>query len=65
MNLYPFLRQLRREAIPLTLMCEQEAAAFETPADRADLGVRPSVPWRLSRQDADFLKRRLRINPDL
>lgn len=65
MNLYPFLRQLRREAIPPMLMCEQEAASPETPTDGADLGDRPSVPWRLSRQDADFLKRRLRINPDL
>jgi hypothetical protein len=64
MNLYPFLRRLRREAIPPMLACEQEAACPQAPADAGDLSDRPSVPWRLSRQDADFLKRRLRINPD-
>jgi hypothetical protein len=65
MNLYPFLRRLRREAIPPILACEQEAAWPETPADPGDPIDRPSVPWRLSEQDARFLKRRLHIDPEM
>jgi hypothetical protein len=64
MNLYPFLRRLRREAIPPMLACEQETAWPETAADTGDSGDRPSVAWRLSPQDAQFLKHRLRIDPD-
>jgi hypothetical protein len=64
MNLYPFLRRLRREAIPPMLACEREAAWPERPANTDDSGNRPSVPWRLSRQDAHFLRHRLRIDPD-
>ena len=61
MNLYPFLRRLRREAIPPVLTCEEEAW---TEDDRPESSVRPNVPWRLSEQDANFLRRRLHIDPD-
>jgi hypothetical protein len=61
MNLYPFLRRLRREAIPPD---EDETTPHLT--DEADEGAdRPSVPWRLTEQDARFLLRRLHIDPQL
>jgi hypothetical protein len=59
MNLYPFLRRLRREAIPLD---EGETAP---PHEGDEAGDHPSVPWHLTEQDAQFLKRRLHIDPQV
>ena len=64
MNLYPFLRRLRREAIPPVLTCDDEAAWALTEDNQTESSVRPNVPWRLSEQDAHFLRRRLHIDPD-
>jgi hypothetical protein len=61
MNLYPFLRRLRREAIPPVLTCDAESAWAWTEPESS---VRPNVPWRLSEQDVQFLRRRLHIDPD-
>ncbi len=35
------------------------------PNEADEASDRPSVPWRLSEQDAHFLKRRLHIDPQL
>lgn len=64
MNLYPFLRRLRREAIPTVLTCEQEAEWAPAGIDRRESIVRPNVPWRLSEEDVHFLRRRLHIDPE-
>lgn len=64
MNLYPFLRRLRREAIPPVLTCEDKSSWAWTEDDRPESSVRPKVSWRLSEQDANFLRRRLHIDPD-
>ena len=64
MNLYPFLRRLRREAIPPALMCEGEAVWAWTGDEQSESSVRPNVPWQLTEQDVSFLRRRLRIDPD-
>ncbi len=64
MNLYPFLRRLRREAIPPSLMCEDEAVWTCAGEDQPESSVRPNVPWRLTEQDVSFLRPRLRIDPD-
>lgn len=64
MNLYPFLRRLRREAIPPVLTCEQGADWAAAGIDRRESIVRPNVPWRLSQEDVHFLRRRLHIDPE-
>ena len=61
MNLYPFLRRLRREAIPP----EEDETMLPMPNEADEAGDRPSVPWRLTEQDARFLKRRLHIDPQI
>ena len=61
MNLYPFLRRLRREAIPP----EEDEPNSPMPNEADETSDRPSVPWRLSEQDAQFLKHRLHIDPQL
>ena len=61
MNLYPFLRRLRREAIPP----EEDEPIPPMPNDADETSDRPSVPWRLSEQDARFLRDRLHIDPQL
>ena len=61
MNLYPFLRRLRREAIPL----DEDETMPSNLNEGDEAGEHPSVPWRLSEQDAHFLKRRLHIDPQL
>ena len=61
MNLYPFLRRLRREAIPP----EEDEPITPMPNDADETSDRPSVPWRLSEQDARFLRDRLHIDPQL
>ena len=64
MNLYPFLRRLRREAIPPVLTCAQEAEWEPSGIDGRESIVCPSVPWRLSEEDVHFLRRRLHIDPE-
>jgi hypothetical protein len=45
---------------------ESEEEAAWRAADEIEACVdRPSVPWHLSHQDVDFLKRRLRIDPEI
>ena len=61
MNLYPFLRRLRREAIPP----EEDEAMPSMPNEADEAAEHPSVPWRLSEQDAHFLRHRLHIDPQL
>ena len=61
MNLYPFLRRLRREAIPP----EEDETMPPMPNEADEPGDHPSVPWRLTEQDARFLKRRLHIDPQI
>ena len=61
MNLYPFLRRLRREAIPP----EEDETMLPMPNEADEADDRPSVPWRLTEQDARFLKRRLHIDPQI
>jgi hypothetical protein len=64
MNLYPFLRRLRREAIPPVLIREQDPAWSRDESEGADPGDHPSLRWSLSEQDVHFLRQRLRIDPD-
>lgn len=64
MDLSSFLRRLRYEAMPSIPESEEEAAWRA--ADEIEASIdRPSVPWHLSHQDVDFLKRRLRIDPEI
>jgi hypothetical protein len=66
MNLSSFLRRLRHEAMPPVPDDEDDVEG--SPADASDVGSsgeRPSIPWRLSQQDVSFLKRRLRIDPEI
>ena len=66
MNLSSFLRRLRHEAMPRVPECEDEAEnAPHAATDVESSGDRPSIPWRLSYQDISFLKRRLRIDPEI
>ena len=66
MNLSSFLRRLRHEAMP---PAPEDADDAEISAHAASelvaSGERPSIPWRLSQQDISFLKRRLRIDPEI
>jgi hypothetical protein len=66
MNLSSFLRRLRHEAMPPVPDGEDDVE--DSPQAVSDLessGERPSIPWRLSQQDISFLKRRLRIDPEI
>ena len=66
MNLSSFLRRLRHEAMPPVPEGDEDAdGSPQTATDVASSGDRPSVPWRLSHQDVSFLKRRLRIDPEI
>jgi hypothetical protein len=64
MNLSSFLRRLRHEAMPPVPEGEDESAE-QSATDVESSGERPSVPWHLSQQDVSFLKRRLRIDPEI
>jgi hypothetical protein len=66
MNLSSFLRRLRHEAMPR--VPEDDGNAEGSADDASEVvssGERPSIPWRLSHQDVSFLKRRLRIDPEI
>jgi hypothetical protein len=66
MDLSSFLRRLRYEAMPP--VPEDEDAlegSRQGESEVASSGERPSIPWRLSQQDISFLKRRLRIDPEV
>lgn len=66
MNLSSFLRRLRHEAMPAVPEGEDEADGTPQAAtDVVSSGDCPSIPWRLSHQDISFLKRRLRIDPEI
>jgi len=66
MNLSSFLRRLRHEAMPAVPEGEDEAdSAPPAATDAVSSGDCPSIPWRLSHQDISFLKRRLRIDPEI
>jgi hypothetical protein len=66
MNLASFLRRLRHEAMPPVPEGEDDADGSQQPASNVVSSVdRPAVPWRLSHQDVSFLKRRLRIDPEI
>jgi hypothetical protein len=66
MNLSSFLRRLRHEAMPAVPEDEDDAEGSPTTASEVVYSVeRPLTPWRLSQQDISFLKRRLRIDPEI
>jgi hypothetical protein len=66
MNLSSFLRRLRHEAMPPVPEDEDDAEGLRQAASEVvSSGERPSIPWRLSQQDISFLKRRLRIDPEI
>jgi len=66
MNLSSFLRRLRHEAMPPLPEDEVDAEGSPQAASEAvSSGERPSIPWHLSQQDISFLKRRLRIDPEI
>jgi hypothetical protein len=64
MNLSSFLKRLRYEAMPPVPEPEEESGWSPTVNDAASPVDPPSVPWHLSTQDVNFLKRRLHIDPD-
>ena len=64
MNLSSFLRRLRHEAMPAVPEGEDETDSAKA-TDVVSSGDCPSIPWRLSHQDISFLKRRLRIDPEI
>jgi hypothetical protein len=66
MNLSSFLRRLRHEAMPPVPEDEEDLEGSRLAASEvASSGERPLIPWRLSQQDISFLKRRLRIDPEI
>ena len=66
MNLSSFLRRLRHEAMPPVPDGEDDVEGSpQAASDLVSSGERPSIPWRLSQQDISFLKRRLRIDPEI
>jgi hypothetical protein len=66
MNLSSFLRRLRHEAMPPVPEDEDDAeGSRQAASDAMSSGERPSIPWCLSQQDISFLKRRLRIDPEI
>ena len=66
MNLTSFLRRLRHEAMPpVPEDGDDTEGSPQVASEAVSSGERPSIPWRLSQQDISFLKRRLRIDPEI